>query len=50
MLNFSLELYENSTPNSKKPSADDLFPTLIYLILNSNPDNLYSNIELINIF
>jgi len=27
------------------PSADDIFPAIIYSILISNPDNLYSNIE-----
>lgn len=41
---YFIDLYE-SVNNSKKPSADDLLPSIIYLILNSNPDNLYSNIE-----
>lgn len=34
----------------KKFSADDLFPIIIYIILNANAEHFYANIELIFFF
>jgi len=31
--------------NVKNPSADDVFPMLVYVILQSNPKYLLSNVE-----
>lgn len=44
-----LGLYENQH-KSKKPSADDLFPSIIYLMLNANPENLFATIEFYLLF
>ena len=30
------------------PSADDLFPIMVYCIMSSNPPNLVSNLEFIS--
>lgn len=29
----------------RKPTSDELFPMLVYLVLHANPDNLRSNVE-----
>lgn len=44
-------IYEGKN-KEKKFSADDLFPIIIYIILNSNAEHFYANIEFffINIF
>lgn len=49
-LNFKIsqiELYEADQENYQKkpPNADDLFPLLVWIVLNANPENFFSNIE-----
>ena len=42
-----VELYEADQENHQKkpPNADDLFPLLVLILLNANPENFFSNIE-----
>ena len=38
-----LVAYENST--NKKASTEELFPLMVYIILQSNPDNFLSELK-----
>ena len=38
-------IFTNFAEDAKTPSAEDIFPIFIYILLQANPDNLYLNLE-----